>query len=255
MGKIVAVVNQKGGVGKTSTCINLCCGLNLRNKQVLLCDCDPQGNATSGMGADKSLEPNTYDVLINGADPNSAIFKTKYGSLMPSNRELSGALVELVGLENREFILKDALQPLCDKFDYIIIDCPPSLELLTLNALCAADSLIVPVQCEYFALEGLTDLLNTVKTIKKRLNPKLELEGILMTMYDSRTNLSLQVEDEIKKFFGDKVYETRIPRNVRISEAPSYGKPVIAYDKLSKGSRAYLHFVNEFIKAQPKQKK
>lgn len=254
MSKIVAVVNQKGGVGKTSTCINLCCGLNLRNKRVLLCDCDPQGNATSGMGIDKAMGPNTYDVIINGADPKTAIVKTKYGSLMPSNRELSGALVELVGLENREFVLNNALKPLASEYDYIIIDCPPSLELITLNALCASNSLIVPVQCEYFALEGLTDLLNTVKTIKKRLNPQLELEGILMTMYDPRTNLSLQVEDEIKKFFGDKVYETRIPRNVRISEAPSYGKPVIAYDKLSKGSRAYLHFVNEFIKGQQKQK-
>lgn len=255
MGKIIAVVNQKGGVGKTSTCINLCCGLNLRNRKVLLCDCDPQGNATSGMGVDKALEPNTYDVLINGTNPKSAIIETKYGSLIPCNRDLSGAVVELVNFEDREFVLKKALEPLKEEYDYIIIDCPPSLELLTLNALCAADSLIVPVQCEYFALEGLTDLLNTVKTIKMNLNQQLTLEGILMTMHDSRTNLSLQVEDEIKKFFGDKVYKTRIPRNVRISEAPSYGKPVIVYDKLSKGSRAYLHFVNEFIKSQQKQKR
>lgn len=250
MGKIVAMVNQKGGVGKTSTCVNLCCGLNLRGKKALLCDCDPQGNATSGMGVAKTAKPNTYDVIINGEDPKSAIIETKYGSVMPSNRELSGALIELVTQERREYVLKEALEKIKPDFDYIIVDCPPSLELLTLNALCAADTVIVPVQCEYYALEGLTDLMNTVKTIRKRLNPDLALEGILLTMYDSRTNLSLQVEDEIKKFFGDKVYKTRIPRNVRISESPSFGKPAIAYDKFSKGSRAYLHFVNEFIKAQ-----
>lgn len=250
MGKIVAMVNQKGGVGKTSTCVNLCCGLNLRGKKVLLCDSDPQGNATSGMGVDKALEPNTYDVIINGADPRSAIYETKYGSVMPSNRELSGAMIELVNQEKREFVLREALNTIKGEYDYIIIDCPPSLELLTLNALCAADSVIVPVQSEYYALEGLTDLMSTVKTINKRLNPDLKLEGILLTMYDPRTNLSIQVEEEIKKYFGDKVYKTRIPRNVRISESPSFGKPVIVYDKFSKGSRAYLHFVNEFIKAQ-----
>lgn len=250
MGKIVAMVNQKGGVGKTSTCVNMCCGLDIRGKKALLCDCDPQGNATSGMGVDKSAAPNVYDVIINGADPHSAIVKSKYGSVIPSNRELSGALIELVSKENREYVLKEALDKIKSEFDYIIIDCPPSLELLTLNALCAADTIIVPVQCEYYALEGVTDLMNTVKTIKKRLNPELTLEGILLTMYDPRTNLSLQVEDEIKKYFGDKVYKTRIPRNVRISESPSFGKPAIVYDKFSKGSRAYLHFVNEFIKAQ-----
>jgi chromosome partitioning protein len=250
MGKVVAVVNQKGGVGKTSTCINMCCGLDMRGKRTLLCDCDPQGNATSGMGLSKSLSPNTYDVLINGAEPKTAIFESKYGKVMPSNRELAGAMVELIDIENREYVLKRALETLRDDYDYIIIDCPPSLELLTLNALCAADALIVPVQCEYFALEGLTDLMSTIKTIKMRLNPQLELEGILLTMYDSRTNLSVQVEDEIKKFFGDKVFCTKIPRNVRISEAPSHGKPVIAYDRLSKGSRAYMHFVNEYMKTQ-----
>ena len=254
MGKIVALVNQKGGVGKTSTCVNLSCGLHLRGKKVLLCDCDPQGNATSGMGVDKSLAPNTYDVIINGADPKTAICETKYGSVMPSNRDLSGALIELVGLEDREYVLKKALEPIKSEFDYIIIDCPPSLELLTLNALCASDSIIVPVQSEYYALEGLTDLMNTIKAINKRLNTDLIMEGILLTMYDPRTHLSLQVEDEIKKYFGDKVYKTRIPRNVRISESPSFGKPAIVYDKFSKGSRAYLHFVNEFLKAQRKDK-
>ena len=250
MGKIIAVVNQKGGVGKTTTCVNLCCALQLRGKKVLLCDCDPQGNSTSGVGVDKSKSPNTYDIIMNGVGAENAVIKTKFCSLIPANRELSGALIELVNTEGREFVLKKALEPIKNKFDYIFIDCPPSLELLTLNALCAADSVIVPVQCEYFALEGLTDLISTVKTINKRLNPDLKLEGIVMTMYDPRTKLSLEVESEIKKFFGNKVYNTRIPRNVRLSEAPSHGKPVIAYDMSSKGSKAYLQLASEFVKGQ-----
>lgn len=250
MGKILAVVNQKGGVGKSTTCINLCCGLHMRNKKVLLLDCDPQGNSTSGMGVDKMSEPSTYDVMMNGVMAGAAVIKTKFGDVIPANRELSGALIELVSATGREFVLSEALDPIRSQYDYIIIDCPPSLELLTLNALCAADSLIVPVQCEYFALEGLTDLMGTVKTINKRLNPELALEGILLTMYDSRTNLSSDVETEIRQFFPNKVYETKIPRNVRISEAPSHGKPVIAYDRLSKGSRAYLRLTSEFLKQQ-----
>ncbi len=250
MGKIIAVVNQKGGVGKTTTCINLCCALNMRNKRVLLCDCDPQGNSTSGLGIDKSTKPNIYDVLINGENTVEAVVKTKYGSLIPSNLQLSGALIELVGRQDREYVLKNALLPLKDRYDYIIIDCPPSLELLTLNALCAADSIIVPVQCEYFALEGLTDLMSTVRTINKRLNPQLTMEGIVMTMYDPRTNLALDVEKEIKSYFGPLVFDTKIPRNVRVSEAPSHGKPVIVYDNSSKGSRAYLQLANELIKRQ-----
>lgn len=250
MGKTIAIVNQKGGVGKSTTCINLCCALKMRNKRVLLCDCDPQGNSTSGMGVDKTAGPSTYDVLMNGVMAQAAIVKTKYGDVLPANRELSGALVELVSAIGREYVLKEALDPILKNYDYIIIDCPPSLELLTLNALCAADSIIVPVQCEYFALEGLTDLISTVKTINKRLNPDLTVDGILLTMYDTRTNLSVEVEMEIRKFFGDKVYATQIPRNVRISEAPSHGKPVIAYDRISKGSRAYLRFASEFLKAQ-----
>ncbi|MEG0035322.1 MAG: AAA family ATPase [Oscillospiraceae bacterium] len=250
MGKIIAIVNQKGGVGKTTTCVNLSYALHLRNKKVLLCDLDPQGNSTSGMGVSKGASPNAYDVIMNGENAENAIVKTKYGSVMPTNRELSGALIELVGADEREFVLKKALEPLRSTFDYIFIDCPPSLELLTLNALCAADTLIVPVQCEYYALEGLTDLMSTIKSVKKRLNPKLELEGIVMTMYDNRTKLSSEVEAEIEKFFGDKVYETKIPRNVRLSEAPSHGKPVIAYDTMSKGSRAYLKLASEFYNAQ-----
>lgn len=250
MGKTIAVVNQKGGVGKSTTCINLCCALKVRNKRVLLCDCDPQGNSTSGMGVDKMTGPTVYDVIMNGVAASDAVVKTKYGDVLPANRELSGALIELVNTEGREYVLKKALSPVAESYDFIIIDCPPSLELLTLNALCAADSMIVPVQCEYFALEGLTDLVNTQRAVNRKLNTKLFLEGILLTMYDARTNLSMEVEAELEKFFPGKVYETRIPRNVRVSEAPSYGKPVIIYDRLSKGSRAYLKFTSEFLRMQ-----
>ena len=250
MGKIIAVVNQKGGVGKTTTCVNLAYALHLRNKRVLLCDCDPQGNSTSGLGVDKNTELTTYDVLMNDEPAENAIVKTPYCSLIPANKQLSGALIELVSTIGREYVLKDALEPIKDKYDYIFIDCPPSLELLTLNALCAADSVLVPVQCEYFALEGLTDLVGTVKTISKRLNKGRQLEGIVLTMHDTRTNLSVEVQQEIAKFFGEKVYETKIPRNIRLSEAPSHGKPVIAYDKGSKGSKAYLKLASEFLKKQ-----
>lgn len=250
MGKIIAVVNQKGGVGKTTTCVNLAYALSLRNKKVLLIDCDPQGNSTSGLGVDKNTSPNSYDLLMNDEAAESAVISTQFCDLIPANKELSGALIELVSTIGREYVLKDSLDAIKERYDYIFVDCPPSLELLTLNALCAADSVLVPVQCEYFALEGLTDLLGTIKTINKRLNKGLNLEGILLTMYDPRTNLSIEVQEEIKKFFGDKVFETKIPRNIRLSEAPSHGKPVIAYDKASKGSKAYMKLASELLKKQ-----
>ena len=248
MSKIVAIANQKGGVGKTTTCINLCCALKNRGYRVLICDIDPQGNSTSGLGVDKASEPNMYDVLINGEAAANAIVSTKYGDVLPSNKTLSGATVELVAAENREFILKEALAPLKDKYDYIFIDCPPSLEMLTLNALCAAEGVLVPLQCEYFALEGLSDLMTTIKMINMRLNPGLKLDGVVLTMYDSRTKLSEQVAHEVRKYFADAVYKTHIPRSVRLSEAPSHGKPAIVYDRLSKGTRAYLKLASEFLK-------
>jgi ATPases involved in chromosome partitioning len=248
MGRIIAIANQKGGVGKTTTCVNLSCALHNRGWRILVVDCDPQGNCTSGFGVDKGHTPNVYDVLLNGTNAENCLVETKYCTLLPSNRELSGAMVELVGVEEREFVLKKALEPLKSKFDYIFIDCPPSLEMLTLNALCAADSVLVPLQCEYFAMEGLTDLTGTIKMVNKRLNKGLDIDGVVLTMFDSRTNLSDQVAAEVKKFFGDKVYNTTIPRNVRLSEAPSHGKPVIAYDRMSKGSRAYLKLASEFLK-------
>lgn len=249
MGKIIAVVNQKGGVGKTTTCINLCCALHESGKRVLLCDTDPQGNSTSGMGIDKnSASPTIYDILINRVDAAKAVIKTPFGAVLPSNKSLSGAGVELVGSEEREYRLRKALLAIKDDYDYIIIDCPPSLELLTLNALCAADALLVPVQCEYFALEGLSDLLNTLRIIKKRLNPELEIEGVLLTMFDGRTNLSLQVAEEVKKYFKTKVFRTVVPRNVRLSEAPSHGKPAVVYDRSSRGSKSYIDLAAELMK-------
>ena len=249
MGKIIAVANQKGGVGKTTTCVNLCCALKDAGRRALLCDTDPQGNATTAMGKDKNkVDISAYDILIGGVDPRKAVLKTKYGDLLPSNKVLSGAGIELVNVENREYILKTALEKLRADYDYILIDCPPSLEMLTLNALCAADTVLIPVQCEYFALEGLSDLMTSIRLIKRKLSPSLEIEGLLLTMFDSRTNLSFQVADEVKKYFRDKVYNVVIPRNVRISEAPSHGRPVIAYDVASRGSRAYIELAKELIR-------
>ncbi len=251
MGKIIAIANQKGGVGKTTTAINLCASLVSRGRKVLLCDCDPQGNATTGMGVDKHTVKSVYDVMLRGVSPWEAIVKTKWGDILAGNREHVSANVELVNMDRREFVLKKSLEGVRAAYDFVLIDCPPSLELLTLNAFCAADTVLVPVQCEYYALEGLSDLVNTLKLTNQRLNPRLEIEGVVMTMYDSRTNLSVDVAGELKKHFGSKLYSTAIPRNIRLSEAPSHGKPCLAYDKMSKGSRAYLHLANEFLKRQP----
>lgn len=248
MAKTVAIVNQKGGVGKTTTCINLTSALCAAGKRVLLCDFDPQANSTSGMGVDKSVSQGVYDVLINGADVRSAIAKTRWGDVLPSSKSLAGAGIEMIGRENREYLLKNALDTLSNDYDFILIDCPPSLELLTLNALCAADTVLVPVQSEYFALEGLSDLMNTIRIVRRSLNPKLDLEGVLLTMYDGRTNLAMQVTQEVKRYFPGKVYATPIPRNVRLSEAPSHGKPIHAYDRTCHGALAYTALAEEFLK-------
>ena len=248
MGKIIAIVNQKGGVGKTTTCVSLAAALKEQGKRVLLCDFDPQANATSGMGVDKSLTQGVYDVLINGIAPEKRVVSTRYGDVLPSCKSLAGAGIEMIGMENREMLLRNALHALAPNYDYIFIDCPPSLELLTLNGLCAADSVLVPVQAEYFALEGLSDLMNTVRIVRRSLNRNLELEGVLLTMFDTRTNLAMQVAEEVKRFFPGKVYSTVIPRNVRLSEAPSHGKPITAYDRTSRGCEAYTALAQEFIR-------
>ena len=248
LGKTVAIVNQKGGVGKTTTCVNLCAGLVEEGKRVLLCDFDPQANSTSGMGVDKSVSLGIYDVLVGNAESRDVLVKTRWGDVLPSNKALAGAGVELLSMEKWQFLLKDALAQVAEDYDFILIDCPPSLELMTINALCAADSILVPVQGEYFALEGLSDLMNTVRIVRRSLNPKLELEGVLLTMFDGRTNLALQVAEEVKRYFPGKVYATVIPRNVRLSEAPSHGKPIFAYDRTSRGAEAYGAFAREFLR-------
>ncbi len=217
-------------------------------KRVLLCDFDPQANSTSGMGVDKGAAQGVYDVIINNADAHANVVHTRYGDVLPSSKALAGAGIEMIDREKREFLLKESLAAVGAEYDFILIDCPPSLELLTLNALCAADTILVPVQSEYFALEGLSDLINTVRIVKRSLNPALELEGVLLTMYDGRTNLAMQVAEEVKRYFPGKVYATVIPRNVRLSEAPSHGKPISAYDRASRGAEAYDAFVQEFLK-------
>ncbi|MCI9121900.1 MAG: ParA family protein [Oscillibacter sp.] len=254
MARIIAVVNQKGGVGKTTTCVSLAAALNEAGKRVLLCDFDPQANATSGMGVDKSLSKGVYTALIGELPPAEVVVHTRYGDVMPSNKALAGAGVEMIGMERREYLLRDALEPLREAYDFILIDCPPSLELLTLNGLCAADAILVPVQCEYFALEGLSDLMNTVRLVRRSLNPSLELDGVLLTMFDGRTNLALQVAEEVKHYFPGKVYAAVIPRNIRLSEAPSHGKPIMAYDRASRGADAYTAFCGEFLKRLTSQK-
>ena len=250
MGKIIAIANQKGGVGKTTTSVNLSACLGKAGKKTLIIDIDPQGNTTSGLGIDpKSLELSVYDCLINDTDMQDVILKTEFDNLwiVPSNINLAGAELELVMKEKREYLLKSAIYKIKDYFDYIIIDCPPSLGLITLNSFSASDSILVPIQCEYYALEGLGQLTNTIKMVKKSLNTSLSIEGILLTMFDARTNLSIQVVDEVKKFFGGKVFKTIIPRNVRLSEAPSFGQPIIEYDKHSKGAEMYTELAGEVI--------
>ncbi len=254
MAKIVAIANQKGGVGKTTTAVNLCAALHAMGRRVLLVDSDPQGNASSGMGVPKSRRPNTYDMLIGGRTATDCIVHTRYGDLIPTGKELAAASVELIGEEKREFVLKNALLGLYTDYDYILIDCPPSLELLTVNALVAADSVLVPMQCEYYALEGLADLMTSIKMCARRLNRRLQIEGIVLTMYDGRTNLTAQVAAELRRHLGDKVYETVIPRSVRLSEAPSHGVPGVSYDKSNKGSRAYISLAEEFAARSEKVK-
>ena len=248
MAKIIAIVNQKGGVGKTTTCVTLAAAVKAAGKRVLLCDFDPQANATSGMGVDKTVSNGVYDALINGAKTADVIVFTPYGDVLPSSKALAGAGVELINMQDRMFLLKAALRQVADDYDFIFIDCPPSLELLTLNALCAANSLLVPVQGEYYALEGISDLMGTVRIVRRSMNPSLEIEGVLLTMYDGRTNLNIQVAQELKRFFGGKVYSTIIPRNVRLSEAPSHGKPISAYDRTCRGAEAYKALAAEFLR-------
>ena len=253
MGKTVSIFNQKGGVGKTTTCINFAAGLGLKGKKTLLVDCDPQGNSTSGVGVDKSeIEASSYDVLINETPAKEVIIETKFKnlSLLPANMNLAGAELELAENENRFKVLKKALAPIIMDYDYIIIDCPPSLGLLSLNALTASDTLIVPLQCEYYALEGLSQLLGTVRTVKQNYNEHLEVEGIVYTMYDRRLKLNQQVVDEVNNYFPNKSYKTFIPRSVKLAEAPSFGEPVIYYERYSKPSFAYKKLVDEFLKKQ-----
>ena len=251
MGQIVGIVNQKGGVGKTTTAVNLTAALHRQGKKVLLCDFDPQANATSGLGVEKDKTPaSSYDVIINGRPAVEAIVHTPHGDLIPSSANLCGAGVELIAVAEREYALQKALEPLKDQYDYIFIDCPPSLELLTLNALCAAESILIPVQCEYYALEGLSDLMTTMRAVKRGLNPNLSIFGVLLTMYDGRTNFSNQVAEEVRRHFPGKVYATMIPRNVRLSEAPSHGLPVWSYDKHSRGSVAYEALAKEIVERE-----
>lgn len=250
MGKIIAVVNQKGGVGKTTTAVNLTAALHDLGLKVLLCDFDPQANATSGLGVDKrKIKYSVYDVTINGVPARDAIISTNYGDVLPSTADLAGAAIELIGTEHRERQLEKALQSVKGQYDCIFIDCPPSLELLTLNALCAADGILVPVQCEYYALEGLSDLMSTLRMVKKRINPRLDIFGVALTMYDGRTNFSAQVAQEVRKHFPGKVFTTVVPRNIRLAEAPSHGIPVGAYDRTSRGAVAYRDMAGE-IKAK-----
>ena len=247
MGKIYTIVNQKGGVGKTTTAVNLSSALHDMGLKTLMCDFDPQANATSGLGIEKrKIKKSIYDVVVNGVKTEEAIVSTPYGDVLPSAADLAGAAVELIGMDNREKQLKTALEQVKDRYDVIFIDCPPSLELLTLNGLCAADAIIVPVQCEYYALEGLSDLMRTMRMVKQKLNPKLEIFGVILTMFDGRTNFSNQVAQEVRRHFPGKVFASVIPRNVRLAEAPSHGIPVHVYDRHSRGAKSYQMLAEEF---------
>ena len=247
MGKTIAVVNQKGGVGKTTTAVNLTAALHDLGLKVLLCDFDPQANATSGLGVDKrKIKHSVYDVIINDVPVADAVVSTKFGDVLPSSADLAGAAVELIGADNREHQLEKALSAVKADYDVIFIDCPPSLEMLTLNGLSAADSILVPVQCEYFALEGLSDLMSTLRMVKRRINPRLEIFAVALTMFDGRTNFCAQVAEEVRRHFPGKVFTTVIPRNIRLAEAPSHGIPVTAYDKHSRGAAAYKAMAEEF---------
>ena len=246
MGKIIAVVNQKGGVGKTTTAVNLTAALRDLGLRVLLCDFDPQANASSGLGVDKrKIKHSVYEVVIDGLPASEAIVQTPFGDVLPSHADLAGAGVELIGAQYREAQLKQALDTVRDRYDVILIDCPPSLELLTLNGLCAADGILVPVQCEYYALEGLSDLMATLRIVKKKMNPRLEIFGVALTMFDGRTNFSAQVAQEVRRHFPGKVFASVIPRNIRLAEAPSHGIPVTAYDRSSRGAVAYKAMAEE----------
>ncbi len=247
MAKIVAIANQKGGVGKTTTAVNLSAALSLMGRRILLADCDPQGNASSGMGVPKTSRPNTYDMLIGGVSAADCVVQTEYGDVIPASKELAAASVELINAERREYVLKSRLAELFSEYDYIFIDCPPSLELLTVNALVAADSVLIPMQCEYYALEGIADLMTSIRICSRRLNKRLGVEGIVLTMYDSRANLTAQVADELRRHLADKVYTTVIPRSVRLAEAPSHGLPGVVYDRFNRGSKGYMALAAEFL--------
>ncbi|QEK13525.1 ParA family protein [Crassaminicella thermophila] len=250
MGKVIAIFNQKGGVGKTTTNVNLSACLAAKGKKILVVDIDPQGNTTSGFGIDKNTVPfSMYDLLIDNVDIYQCIVNTSRENLfvIPSSVQLAGAEIELTGMENREKRLKNAIDKVKDDYDYIFIDCPPSLGLLTINSLTAVDSVMIPIQCEYYALEGVSQLMNTIELVRENLNPKLEIQGVVLSMFDGRTNLSIQVVDEVKKYFKGNVYTTIIPRNVRLAEAPSYGQSIIEYDPKCKGAEAYSEFADEFL--------